>query len=448
MSSENIISTAKALAKEYSEMAVMNLSMEYYEFYEKFYNLSIDYIENGREAVKSISLAVRNLYTKETSDEEVIDKLSILRDEIIDRTEVIEAVADYLRIHEYILNRTELKFSDNVPEIDNDEEARKMLQFIFESDDNTVVNLRIQEMIAQMPVRITSSRFFDLLREAFSVYKDSERETLKGFVYLILSAAGISESADKNYFKDLDVYKKTFSEIDYNNITEAEYNEYTNLIADAGDALGSRSEFLLSAVRVLNALLAIYILKPYVSEESRVMGYVSDCLIKICDGFDAEQEDKKNFAAIPEELADSAFSKIEGLPEKASAKISMLEGKIEAGKDELIKGDGELYQKLTDAGILMSTSDFARIDRGIDVTACTEEIINETYEGVCTRLKEVFEAGGKKYKRAVMASVLKEIPVFFISRTEVMNYLRFTMDNCGDNAEKAASVNLFWEAVK
>ena len=448
MSSENILNTAKSLAEEYSEMAVMNLSMEFYEFYEKFFDLQIDYIENGREAVKSISKAVRNIYTGETADEDVINELSVLRDEMIDRTEVIEAVADYLRIHEYILNRTELKFKEEIPEPDNDEEVRKMLRFIFESDDNTVVNLRIREMIAQMPVRITSGRFFDLLREAFSVYKDSERETLKGFVYLIMSAAGLGESSEGKYFKDLEKYKKAFSEIDYNSVTEAEYLEYTNLIADASGELSLRSEFLLSAVRVLNALLTYYLLKPWLTGENRASGYVKECVLAVCDGFDAEQEDKKNFAPIPGEVADAAFSRIEGLPEKASARIAVLEGRIEAGKDELLKNAGDLYQSLTDAGILMSTSDFARIDKGIDVTKCTEEVINEAFESVSARLKEVFASGGKKYRRAVMASVLKEIPVFFVSRTEVMNYLRFTMDNCSDNAEKVASLNLFWEAVK
>jgi len=39
--------------------------------------------------------------------------------------------------------------------------------------------------------------------------------------------------------------------------------------------------------------------------------------------------------------------------------------------------------------------------------------------------------------------VLKELPVFFVSHTEVMNYVRFTLDNCKDEAEKTASLRIF-----
>ena len=448
MSNSKLPVVAGALADDYSEMAIMNLSMEFYEFYEKFFDMQINYIENGRNIVTTIAKAVSNIFTGEESDEEVMTKLFETRNEIIDRTEAIQSCADYLRIHEYLLNRIELSFTDDLKEVDNDEEARKILQFLFESEDNTVVNLRIQEMVAQMPVRITSNRFFDLLKESFSVYKGAERETLKGFVYLILSAAGISEAGKNSYFPDLEKYRKDFAEIDYKSLTEAEFNEYEDELSAASLSLSQRSEFCLSAVKVINGLYTYYLLKNYTTKPVKALEDVKSCLKVVSVNFLREQEVPGEFAEIPVEFADEAFTKLEGDPEKISMRISSLEGKIESEKDNILAADPEAYQALTDAGILMSTSDFARIDEGIDVTKCTDEIINETFEGVAAQIKAAFDEGGKKVRRAIMASVLKELPVFFVSRTEVMNYLRFTLDNCGDNAEKTASINLFWDAVK
>ena len=84
-----------------------------------------------------------------------------------------------------------------------------------------------------------------------------------------------------------------------------------------------------------------------------------------------------------------------------------------------------------------------RIDEASDITEVDVETLNAVYGKLEAELRECFGNCEKLVRRAMMASVLKELPVFFVSHTEVMNYVRFTLDNCKDNAEKTASLRLF-----
>ena len=52
------------------------------------------------------------------------------------------------------------------------------------------------------------------------------------------------------------------------------------------------------------------------------------------------------------------------------------------------------------------------------------------------------ENGSRIRNRAVMAAVLRELPVYFNNHTEVMNYVRNSLDGCRDEQEKRISLEL------
>ena len=442
MSDPGFRSYGTALADNYAEMALMNFAMEYQSAYEGFYEAKRSFAHGGREAYAKISAAAKGIYDKEY-DEKLLNELSDLRNELIGQMEVLTAYTDYFGIHEYILNRIELRFADELPEIDNDEEARQLLQFIFEPKDNMEVNLRIKEMIAQLPVRMTTNRFFDLLRESFTVYKGAERESLNSHVYMIRSAAGLPAKEESAYFPEVRNYIETFSKIDYKNIDEKSYNEYAAELAEVGELLSAASEYVMGTIELLNDLTAYYTVRPYMDSETAVYETVRLPIVETSGLFDAEAENKGNFGAPDIERMTEIFSKLEGRPEKLSAKISGSEGRLESFKDHVDGEDSLLYDALVVAGKLLSTSEFVRIDEASDITEVDVETLNAVYGKLEAELRECFGNCEKLVRRAMMASVLKELPVFFVSHTEVMNYVRFTLDNCKDNAEKAASLRLF-----
>ena len=90
-----------------------------------------------------------------------------------------------------------------------------------------------------------------------------------------------------------------------------------------------------------------------------------------------------------------------------------------------------------------------RLNSGSAYAALTEEEVPEE-EGYAGKVKEAFltdiaeclKTGSRVRNRAVMAEVLKELPVYFHNHTEVMNYVRNSLDSCRDEREKLICVEL------
>ena len=71
-----------------------------------------------------------------------------------------------------------------------------------------------------------------------------------------------------------------------------------------------------------------------------------------------------------------------------------------------------------------------------------EGYLKQVKEAFLVDIREALESGSRLRNRAVMAAVLRELPVFFNNHTEVMNYVRNSLDGCRDEKEKKISVDL------
>ncbi len=91
----------------------------------------------------------------------------------------------------------------------------------------------------------------------------------------------------------------------------------------------------------------------------------------------------------------------------------------------------------------MSTSVFAALSER-NTQPVTGEYLNKRTDEVLTALQAGMEGKSRKYLRAMMAAVLKELPVFFNNHTEVMNYVLASLSGCRDLAEKNACLDLLW----
>lgn len=105
----------------------------------------------------------------------------------------------------------------------------------------------------------------------------------------------------------------------------------------------------------------------------------------------------------------------------------------------------KLFQRIAVAQRLLATSTFA----DIEVTEKSEPIKQEDLDRVSKEfldeMSDFLSAGNRYQNRAVIAAVLKELPVFFSSRSDVMNYVRSSLAGCRNMPEKAASLELLKE---
>ena len=89
---------------------------------------------------------------------------------------------------------------------------------------------------------------------------------------------------------------------------------------------------------------------------------------------------------------------------------------------------------------LMSSSLYADLDTEVPAEA-DETAVEKAFEGLKAKLETSFSADSRALTRARMAAALSSLPVFFNSRTEVMNYVREALSSCSNNHEKNIAVS-------
>lgn len=425
------------------ENSVNELTVNYYNLHE----LSEDYensFSNGEnEVITKLSDAVYEVITEKRTDDEIIQSLNELRNQVISRVETVVAYTDRFTLYEYILNRIELRFHDKADEIDVEDTSREIMSALFASTDNGVINSNLQLMVSQLPIRMTRNKFFTLIEDGMASYNGAECDTVDKFMYLVKSSAGLYMPDGFESFSDeLAAADMSLRNIDYKEMSKAEFDEMRDVLDRATEYLNEASDFYLNIQQVINPLTAYCILKPYAS--ANVISSVNDCMELL--EFMSESFAAENRGVVSEELL-KCFSNMEGRPEQLSMEITkysgMLEGLTEQQEAEAADMDmGELLDGLEKCTILLSSSTFAKTDNSEEFEIADEEYVNKKADELKKELGEVFDNNKQMYNRAVMASVLKELPVFFNNKSEVMEYIKNSLEQCRDKYEKNISIEL------
>ena len=160
--------------------------------------------------------------------EKAVTEINSIRDGIIASMKILTAYADCLQIFEYILNRLDADNPENeLPADYSDEEfTKKLVQSIFSEKDNTVINAKIADMLGQLPVRMTRQKYFEMVRDAFSLYNDASKSSVDSFVYMLRSLTMLDkpEGFGSEY---PEIYKviEEFLGLGFENITGEQYKD-------------------------------------------------------------------------------------------------------------------------------------------------------------------------------------------------------------------------------
>ena len=171
---ERLTDYQTVLASAFMRYATIKLSMNLFTMYEMSEEISLDRRDEIEGYIDMIDSAIRSTYSNDidkSDNASLIESISDIRDTITARMKVLTAYTDALQLYEYILNRREpdiLGLTDET--IDTDQLAESMYSFAFSENDKMLVNTRIQEFIAQLPVRMTKERFFDIIFEHIFLY--------------------------------------------------------------------------------------------------------------------------------------------------------------------------------------------------------------------------------------------------------------------------------------
>ncbi len=432
---ENIIKYQKLLASALYNYSAIKLSLNFFTGLE----MSDEY-EN--EYITKIGLILKNtiLAGKKPSDDD-IKTITDLRNSITGKMKVLTSYTDALEIFEYVLNRREADIKGTTSaNVDIYSLADAMYRFVFSDNDKVIVNTRIQDFIAQLPVRMTKQRFLDIVTNSLSIYKGGEQESLMDFADTIRDTA-IARTPD-GFETEYPELFKIYSELrdaDYSALDSIGYDNLSASLSKATQEIESEVTDYLMVMEIINDTLILAYTADIAEEKYRTKE--CDVALKILSSL-AGSEDIYKAA----EETDALLPELEGTQENSYEELIPIESNL----DELITSyspefpENESMQKnfeaLRRADMLTSSSLFMDIDKNFSIVnnVADDDFVNKIKEEVTRDLSDALAGKNKYIRRSIMAKVLSTMPVFFNTQDEIKQYFEEALLGCNDNAELTA----------
>ncbi|MDD6332704.1 MAG: hypothetical protein PUA59_09770 [Clostridium sp.] len=445
---ENLPKYAEYMSKHYYEHSLIQLAMNLYTFQERSqeYVSADPYVEKALYAIQKFTgmYVLDKKYENRTADRREIHEI---RNQITAKMRILTSYTDALQIYEYILNRLEYSYEIVDEDVDTEAYAKQVFQYLFQDNDKMVVNSRIQMVVAQLPVRITKSRFYEILQESLKIYTGAECSSVDDFANTIRACSGLErpEGFDTEYpvlYETL----KALEELDYMNLPKEDWQYYTDKLQEMAGYIENIVTDYLMLEDIVNEVYAVMTACIYVKDETQEMGYATKILECVLEAMANETP--------IDEMAEDCFFALEGTPETLSEKLMKGEGLLfdlwsQYQKELEAQNLMEEYADLNLVSKLLCNSVF--IDLKPD--ELTPEIADSIYiEQVKKELVEEFARSfasqNKLINRARMAMVMGNVPVFFNSQQEISDYLNYALEHCNNNSELKAVIAIIDEMME
>ncbi len=429
--------------------ASVKLALHYYAFYESYLDEENTWSKEAKASIDRINHIIKNQVLVNCSGstrEKAVHETDILRKEISKRMNMLTAYTDIFQIYEYVINRLEYRFKENTMPSDEEEFAKEVLRYIFAEEDNYIINEKIKEMIGQLPIRITKQKYFDLLTDSLKSYLGSEEENLDSYLYMIRTSAMIyHEEGMEEYYPELEKRRKQLAAVDYKNINKEVFDQCVGTLSAATLMLETETSIYFGLQEITNEVYTMLLCSSYAGMMEHGYQTAADTATNILQEVnDSFLNDQKS------ELDDSFLDKFEGMEgvqEEMSYDLTLLEDafyEITHNYKELAKSMmlEPLLEVLTRSEKLLSNSLFIELEEEKQEITVDEELLGQKTKDLVAELERLFENQDKVITRAIMANTMNKMPVFFRDHKEVMDYIRYSIERCSDNAEKAACIEV------
>lgn len=364
--------------------------------------------------------------------ESPVEEIRRLRMQTGGQMERLAAYTDALEIYEHMINRLEARFHDMGDGETDEERIQWLLRYIMRDQDSVTVNQRIQQVMGQLPVRLTKQKFFSYLREAVSIYVGGARDSADKLFYMLETAALLKrpQGLEGSYERLGDCLRKLEAQ-DFSNVSAEDWERLEKLIKEAGMLAEDYMVMLTLVAEMVNDLLVAAMTRRRIGkaagEES--CGRV---LQAVWDGFNRGGR---------ETLSDELLKPLEGKQEEWYERWDACCAPMDRLEQECAQDmDAELLRQIS---LLVSNSTFAPLEHSEpDLTPVSREEAEERAARLENQLSASWKGRHRLFVRAVMAKLLCSLPVFFGSISQVQEYITGCLESCTDEAEKGISMNL------
>lgn len=432
--------------------AGVSFLLRFYGFYESLADGGRVLAEEPHEIWQTVCRTVKENFLEGFDGrrrEEAVCTLMGLRRTVTDKMQVLTAYTDSFSLYEYMLNRVEPRFEENLCCPEDDAAAREILQYIFAEKDNLLVNIRIQQMLSQLPVRMSRGKFEELVRAGFEHYAGMDVSSVEEFVDRIESSAGLYEPAGmRQYFPELGEGLAAMREKDWKNMGEDDCKSTGEQFRELTKKLEEITDQYYSLMELVNPLCAWLLNYPYASAESAARMEVFFPLFRLI----CERALAGEYSVLSGQEAELVAG-TEGILEEFGPKLTKLQSVLSGFDEETEKTVEALmlakqYSCIKSSALLLGNSLFADLDRCREEKQADRDYLKKAADNLVEKLLAAFSGQQAVHNRAMTAAVLSQLPVFFNSHNEVMDYVRGSLAGCHEVAEKAAGIRMMRELMR
>ena len=443
----NVRRYSEILSTAFTNYAATKLSLNLFTLMEMIDELPEDRRGETDKMIGTLRRTLTDAFSGKKVTREDVDAVIKIREAVTARMKILTAYTDAASIYEYVLDRKK-PAEDPDAVLDTAGIAENMYNYVFQDNDKMLINSKIQTLIAELPVRMTKDRFFDIISNTLNIYKGGEKEAVNDFIEMIKTAAVLTlpEGFETEYpelFEIYDMLQKT----DMKSLEPNTVNTLSGEIYRATEIINSYVTDQLMLIEIVNDSLTVLLTINNIDKS--LLNEKYDISVKILTETLAAEDIYK--AA---EGFDELFVSLEGIQEDAYETLATIESNlfdICDGYGEPIETEGltDIYSDLNKADKLTSTSLFIDLDRDIRVIndAADEIFISDVKVDFEEAMRKKLDSLSTPVRRAVMAKVLSVLPVFFNNKEEIREYFNYALDKCSDKAELATSVDKINEII-
>lgn len=374
-----------------------------------------------------------------------------LRNGIIEQIQYLTALSDRYTIYEYVMNRVEYRFrEDKLPVGYQDEILRdQIMEYLLSDRDRNAMQLKVVQVIEQLPIRMAKSRFYQILQDGLSVYKGSDKKALEEVLYRIRTSALLEEpDGMKETYSDLYEGIRGLLLMDWDSMDGETYKHLSKQMRDDFENLNLFTDLMMISAELVNDLYVIFLSRPYAMAEVSERESCEAIIKEICQDF------KVSAGALSVELF-KKFEKLEGIQERCYEGFTAGDVKLAEIREQyhtLLQGLmlDKMYASLAVISKLLSNSLFIDLseDEKTERIFADDDCIDQNVRVLSEELRTLLKQMPKCVGRAVMAKVLTNLPLFVTNYQELELYILNSLESCKDEAEKAACVEILTKMMQ
>ena len=401
------------------------------------------------ENLQEIHKIIESILLSEELNQELYKKALIninnIRDHATQTVRVLTAYVDALERYEHVMNRVEYEILEQTYKMDIEELKERIFSYILRDKSPLVMNNKIKTIIKELPVRMTKSRFFDILNDALAIYNASDISEVNNFIDMLRSTAMLDKP--KGYetrYSELYNLIDTLSKTDFKTLNKEEFLNLREQMLIVSENIEKLVGNYLLFMEITNNVYAALLVHPHYHSNHNEVNIVRSMLLEIHKAFIESKAISEN--------VDEMFLEIEGTQERLGEELVQCDAVLFDIKIEhrglAASVDERIFENLFLVEKLLSNSIFVSLEENEEETqvADTSYIMCKRDELIAS-LSELFKNNQKEVNRSVMAGIFKNIPVFFASSLELKEYIEYTLHHCNNESELMACAEIIEEII-